>query len=279
MEIVSRVLGELGVEAVAAEPVAGSVGNETFRVRVAGGADVFVKTGPREMLRAEWWACRRARAAGLPAPEITARQFDGESAYLLLVLIPGAPSESREVWREAGRAMRIVHDIPVTGYGRLVVRGDDARGTFASWAEARDDILAAVPSLVDAAVLPSALASAAVAACAGLRFDGPGVLLHRDLKPLHIFGQGTRLTGLLDWGDAGAGDPLFDLARLSMAPAPLVREFFAGYGLTRTPELDETLRRYRILFNLEVLAYEYRAGGDWFEAYRRNLRSDLAIGT
>jgi hypothetical protein len=278
------VSGALGVEAIAAEPVAGSVGNQSYRVRVAGGPDVFLKTGPREMLRAEWWACRRVRAARLPAPEITAWSFDDEHAYLILVLIPGAPSESREVWLSAGRAMRLVHDIPVPGYGRLVVRGDEARGAFASWADAVGDILAAVPSLVDAGVLEPGPARKAVAACGGLGrdglgFDGPGVLLHRDLKPLHVFGEGARLTGLIDWGDVGAGDPLFDVARLSMAPEPLVTAFLAGYGLDRSPELGARLRAYRILWNLEVLGYEYRAGGDWFEAYRRNIRNELAIGT
>ena len=34
---------------------------------------------------------------------------------------------------------------------------------------------------------------------------------------------------------------------------------------------------YRLLWNTRALAYEYRAGGDWFAAYQRRLVEDLDL--
>ena len=48
-----------------------------------------------------------------------------------------------------------------------------------------------------------------------------------------------------------------------------------GYGLDLTPERDDNIRAYRILWNLEALHFEFRAGGDWFDSYRGNIQLDV----
>jgi aminoglycoside phosphotransferase (APT) family kinase protein len=53
---------------------------------------------------------------------------------------------------------------------------------------------------------------------------GDGALLHMDYHPLNVMTDGRRVTGVLDWANATAGDPRTDLARttvlLRAAPVP-----------------------------------------------------------
>ncbi|MFL5921601.1 MAG: aminoglycoside phosphotransferase family protein [Gaiellaceae bacterium] len=48
-------------------------------------------------------------------------------------------------------------------------------------------------------------------ALAAAPWDGAPVWAHGDLMPANLLLQGTRLTGVLDWGGAGLGDPAIDL--------------------------------------------------------------------
>jgi hypothetical protein len=69
--------------------------------------------------------------------------------------------------------------------------------------------LSSLPALVAAGVLDEALTDTArdlVSVDELLGYRGPGVLLHHDLKPAHLFGvsDGRRrhLSAIIDWGDA-----------------------------------------------------------------------------
>lgn len=42
-------------------------------------------------------------------------------------------------------------------------------------------------------------------------WDGPPVWVHGDLSPFNLLTAGGRLTGVIDWGCAGVGDPACDL--------------------------------------------------------------------
>ena len=106
-------------------------------------------------------------------------------------------------------------------------------------------------------------------------------MLHNDLKPAHVFGEtdveGMRLSAVIDWGDAIVGDPRADLARLSMAGSVVTSAFCDGYGQEMTPFLADVLARYRIMWNVDALTYEYRAGGDWFDVYRQGIVQDITL--
>lgn len=71
------------------------------------------------------------------------------------------------------------------------------------------------------------------------------------------------------------GDPLFDLARFSMEGTRALDSLLIGYGLELEPQHERTFAVYRIIRNVTALLYENRAGGDWFDAYRPRIRSDL----
>jgi aminoglycoside phosphotransferase (APT) family kinase protein len=40
--------------------------------------------------------------------------------------------------------------------------------------------------------------------------------MHGDLQITHIFTDGDEVTGVIDWSEAAPGDPLFDLAILTL---------------------------------------------------------------
>lgn len=187
---------------------------------------------------------------------------------------------------QAGTSFRRVHAEQLPGWGAVVVDAEStgARGQHDSWAEAVEDQLAGLPELIDAGVLDARLASRAGSLVVGsglMGYDGPGVLLHNDLKTAHIFGetdgQGLRLSAVIDWGDAGAGDPRADLARLSMADPLVTSAFLDGYGQALTRSLADDMARYRIMWNVDALTYKYRAGGHWFDIYRQRIIDDTEM--
>ena len=258
-------------------------------MRLADASAVVVKAGPRAEMAAEAWACRRLTVLGMPVPAVAALDLDvglGDLPTLILGFVAGSPSASPEVAFQTGRWFRRVHAEQLPGWGPLTIQGEAgalARGAFDSWPEAVYAELSGLPELVDAGVIDAPLATAArscVLSAELLGYAGPGVLLHRDLKPAHMFGAdddsgGERLTAVIDWGDARVGDPLGDIARLSMAGTAITEAFLAGYERRLTDDLGDRLARYRILWDVSALSYEHRAGGDWFDVYRQRLRADV----
>lgn len=289
-----RVLNDLVARAVGSAPIEmarlpGSVANLDYLVRLADQRRLIVKVGPRSEMIAEAWACRRLADTQVPVPEIVhlALDHDGpDRAMLIVSFVPGTASDDPVVFEEAGRAIRRAHDEHLPGWGSIVAdvsgSGADSRGQFDSWRAYVLDELSGLPELVSAGIIGGELAAAArdcVAVDEVLRYSGPGVLLHNDLKPAHLFaldeGSGRRLTGIIDWGDASVGDPLVDLARVSMSGAEALQAFSVGYGIDLTPGLHRKLARYRTLHNVGALTYEYRAGGDWFDVYRNRVSQDV----
>ncbi|HEU4547657.1 MAG TPA: aminoglycoside phosphotransferase family protein [Microlunatus sp.] len=264
----------------------GSVANVDFVADLADASTVVLKTGPATEIAAEAWVCRRLAARGFPVPRLVAADVHGAALgrpYLVLDFVEGAASEEPRVAYEAGGWCRRLHTDELPGWGPLVPDTDtSAHGRYDSPRRAVTAELAVVPELVAAGVLDRSLADAATAL---VRVDvvlepaQPGVLLHHDLKPAHLFGRSDggriRLSAVIDWGDARVGDPLADLARLSMSAPSVTAAFLDGYGLEPTAEAMDTLARQRLLWNLSALGYEHRAGGDWFDVYRDRVRDDV----
>ncbi len=272
---VSRAATALGRTVSSAEQVAGSVANLDLLLRLDDDGSVIMKVAPVDELRREVWVCRRLVGAGLPVPEVLAHDLDHDRPFLIMDVVPGAASDAASVATEAGRVMRTVHDVELDGFGLIDLDGERVRGRYASWAESLAAEAAGAGELVAAGLLDAEVAGRAVSVATGplTRYDGAGVLLHRDLKVQHLFGLDGRLTSIIDWGDAAAGDPAYDLARLSMAGESIMAAFGAGYG--RPAPSPDRLAAYRVALSLAAMIYELRAGGDWFDVYRGRLLDDL----
>lgn len=241
---------------VRATPVSGFVGNQTFRLETPDGA-YYLKVGPAVQQEAE--ACRLARAVGVPAPEVVAVSSDG---FVITRELPGRPPEARHlgaVLRATGECIRRTHAIV---------------DPSASWEQQLWKVLDGLDGLD---VLPGRLAARVRDVVPKFLESVAGVtpvLLHGDLHLRHVYAVGDQLTGILDWGDATYGDPLFDLARLSMAGPKVTAAFLAGYGGIDVPA--RTLSIYRAIWSLNALQAEHRAGGDWFQPHLDVIAVELS---
>jgi aminoglycoside phosphotransferase (APT) family kinase protein len=276
----------LGEPVTGTERLAGYVGNQDFMIHTAGG-DFVLKAGDRQLLTAEAWACERVRAAGVAAPDVVALDVDQRalpSSFLLMRRMAGAGLSAgrHPALVEAGRQLRRVHSIPMTGYGFLAGEKDAADGLVGphpTWAGFTGEADACLDELVVHQVVSGGLADRLQKVVHerrdAVRFDGPGVLLHGDLKPPHVFADAGRFVGIIDWGDAACGDPLYDLGRLSLAGPDALSMLLTGYGLDLDDDLRTTFAVYRLIRMTTILRDELRAGGDWFATYRAAIESDL----
>ncbi|WP_308252644.1 phosphotransferase [Rhodococcus qingshengii] len=56
------------------------------------------------------------------------------------------------------------------------------------------------------------------------------VFTHGDLQASHVFVAGDEVTGVIDWSEAAPGDPLHDLATLSVGHPEHLDDVIEGYG-------------------------------------------------
>jgi len=173
----------------------GDEDSAVFRLETAAAAYALRLRPARALpaLRHEAAAARAAHAAGLPAPEPLRLAVAGGIACLLSTWCPGVPLAAAVI---AGRA------------------DPEALGAACGRLQATLNALPA-PSEVRSA---SPLSWQAAQGREALALEGvPGLgkdrLLHLDFHPLNLLTDGRAITGIVDWSNAGAGDPRQDLAR------------------------------------------------------------------
>lgn len=160
--------------------------------------------------------------APIPTPQVLWRK----PSVLALAALPGTalgrlgePSTaSPAAWAAAGAAIRMLHDAPLPPWpGRSVDEIASRLDSECEW-------------LVTNGVLPADLvARNRQVAEAALRPWTP-VFTHGDLQITHVFVDGDKITGVLDWSEASQGDAMFDLASLTLGHEDRLGDVVAGYG-------------------------------------------------
>src|SRR5215472_10089204 len=160
--------------------------------------------------------------APIPTPEVLWRK----PPVLALAALPGTalgrlgePSTaSPAAWAAAGAAARKLHDAPLPPW---------PRGSHDEYAAELD---VECEWLVTNGVLPADVVTRnRRVAEAALRPYAP-VFTHGDLQVDHVFVDGDKVTGVLDWSEAGKGDALHDLAILTLGHEEHLGDVVAGYG-------------------------------------------------
>ena len=268
-EVVAKITGH---KVAQVDRPSGSAGNQDFML-TTGGGDFVLKASLVQGFAPEAWSCERVRREGVRAPEIVCLETEPQSLpmpFLLMRRLKGRPAERGSPALVAvGQQLAVVHSVHLEGYGALAVTGAQARGTAGSWAAFLTELTSGLDGLVAAQVLTETAAAEAALALErsgdAIRLDAAGVLLHGDLKLEHVLIAPDRPVGLIDWGDACAGDPRLDLGRLSMAGPAVLAAVLSGYGLELTPELSRTFACYRMVWTIDSLTYELHAGGTQFD--------------
>lgn len=251
--------------------VPGFAGDQVFSASTDG-AEVILKIADPGGLTAEAAVCDLVRQRGVPAPEVLALEPGGEGigAYLIMRHVGGEPVEPTDPLLEAvGGHLRVVHEVELPGFGWLGRHGAELVGAASRWAQWWDEDLAGLAPVVNAGLLPGELVGQVESAMARhsdvLEGVVEGRLLHGDVHPRHIYAQAGRLTGIIDWGDASVGDPLFDLGRLLRADARALDIVLRGYGelAYQGEDLERRLHLYAVAFIVSASVWEFGAGAPW----------------
>jgi len=216
-------------------------------------------------------------ATGL-APAVRLARCDGGRSLLALEEVAGSPlveSDDPGAWRAAGAALRCVHDVALPDGVQPFGSPDLDWTTFLHWW---------VDHYCDGLVADSLLSRDAserlrprMDEAFGAMQEPRRVLLHGDCQPAHVFFDppSGRVTGLIDFVDAGSGDPVWDLAVLTLEHRHRVPDVLAGYEPTATDQavLDVALPAYWVLRHLGSAGWMAEHGFD----PQPDLRGALAL--
>jgi aminoglycoside phosphotransferase (APT) family kinase protein len=244
--VAAFVASELGCEATRVVRVDAFATNAVYAVDADGRRFVVKASMLHEALRAEAWACARGADAGCAAPAILGLgrlgTDDRMSAFIMRRVAGGPIVAGHPALPEVGGGLRRLHAVRLPGFGWLAEASWDERGDFSlrhsSWLGFLQGICGDARRLADCSVVAAPVAEAAAAAidahAAALAAVEVGSLCHGDLKAAHILVEAGRLAGVIDWGDAVVGDPLWDIARFAhRADGGAVAGLLAGYDPER----------------------------------------------
>lgn len=165
----------------------------------------------------------------VPMPELLWRRLGppdllaiGRVEGTALALLGQPSPHSPHAWRAAGRLARQLHEaaIPRGLSGPSRYRLDDL-GELEAWLTRR--------RVADAAVIEEHSRRARTA----LASAPTDHLVHGDLQAAHIFiDDEGGVRGIIDWSDAGVGDPHYDLAVLTVGHEEHLESVLEGYGMT-----------------------------------------------
>ena len=201
----------------------------------------------------------------LPVSRVVAEGRMEDWSYLVSTRLPGRqldhvwprlnPEEKGNLARDLGGLIRDLHRIPAGGLrpGGIV------------WTEFCEKVVAAWSARRDVERLPAPLREDAPRFLAQKDFwdaATPLVLLHGDLAPENTLvdhgTDGWRISGVLDFGNAFVGDPLFDFTAPTVLLAPgraeIVDRILAGYGGSAALEAHVLRRRLMALTLIHPLA-------------------------
>lgn len=273
--VAAFVASELGCEATWVVRVAAFATNAVYEVDADGRRFVVKASMLHDALRAEAWACARGADAGFAAPAILGLGrlgTDNSMSAFIMRRVSGEPIVAgHPAFREVGVGLRRLHDMRLPGFGWLAEASWGERGDFSllhgSWLGflkgIRGDVRSLADSYVVAAPVAEAVAAAIDAHADALAAVEVGSLCHGDLKAAHILVDAGRLAGVIDWGDAVVGDPLWDIARFAhRADGGAVSLLLEGYNpeLAMVEELAWRVPLYGVLWMLVDAIVAHRLG-------------------
>jgi len=230
---------EGGVSAQVTAIEIGLPGGGTEKLVIREYSDIHIRADPNSAGH-EFKLLEMARAAGVPAPRPCLVDASGQilpRAYLVIALVEGEPvldppADVTGVAQALAAVLARIHGIP-----------PGAAPFLRNMYEVFSRRLAQAPATFDETLNEREIRAALAQAWPPAPRNAP-VLLHGDFWPGNTLWHQGRLTAVIDWEDAGFGDPLADLAngRLEITMAlgeETTREFTRHYRALM-PSLDYT---------------------------------------
>ena len=256
----------------------------------------FLKIATRAHLEPELAALQLLGPTEVPIPSVLATDLDGSRTGVpcaLLRHVGGTPlSYDSPLFASIGPVLRQVHEVSVAGYGHLSAISGTPRGHQKTSADAIRLQIQDIEPVVAAGLVDARLAARAVAAVTSrmslLRPPEPGRLIHGDFHFRHVFADDTRVTGIIDWGDASSGDPLYDFGRIlhsivvvagyaeAVRVVDKVRHDY-GQALWLHAGSAELMLVYAVAFIVEAMKSELAGGSPWPPWWPAQIRALHAI--
>lgn len=235
------------------------------------GQKVFVKLleNPRDF-QVEAAAFKLLGEHGIASPKVLGliEQVGGiGKAMIVETAAEGRPlsqlnqeEQSPELFEKAGKYLKSIHDIKLEGFGPLDVSGDVVKGTMSTWKENVEfhqhdfDFLIKQGLITEdeLKILQNTYQKLLHASLPTASF------IHGDFGKSHIFTDGKEITGVIDFGNAYAGDPRKDLATANFFMSPTETESFnKGYGAMTS---DPLMPYYRLMLAATKLEYRIKKG-------------------
>jgi Ser/Thr protein kinase RdoA (MazF antagonist) len=273
----------LGVNVVAARQLSSFAGNQVFELRLRDRL-AYLKLGANAGtlgdLRREVAVVEYVRSRGVPAPAVEACD-NGEAIGVpcaVLADVGGHPLSGTEpAFGQVGADLRALHDMRAIGFG-AVSASDDLVGDDGSWRQTLEQPAAGLLPAVDAGLVDGGLLTRARYAIDRFAPVIDGIadarLIHGDFCPRHVYADVSGITGIIDWGDAMAGDPAYDFGRLLHSALrtggvdqgrSVVTAVLRTYGDSPwlTGPGDPKILFYAAMFTLSSMQGEFLSGAPW----------------
>lgn len=262
-------------------PFGGGIDNHVFLVHSTDGRELIVKVpapGRRPRYAVSAWAARQLAAVGVPAPQPMLHA----DHFMVETRCPGRPLiATADRWMaarialQAGRLLRDIHDVPVTGYGRLSPGGAAEHARIEAWLLRRPTFAAPVNGgLCDLVETVTDVLRQHVPLVA----DAPARLLHGDWTSRHVLHAHAEITGVVDLESVRGGDPLADVAGWSLQEPAYLTEALASSYFAAPPDEHQltALVVYRLRIALFLLAFHTRCGEEYLVRLRaQQITTDL----
>lgn len=280
-------------------PLAGG-SKDVFEIAIADAAPVVLKVyGDRSAFglpKEEYVAGLIGNRFGTPTPRWLLTDDSKvllPRPFALITKLDGAPMNSRSgtpeadsLYRQMGAPLRSLRAVTLPSFGYIMSAGylkafDTNLGymmaafkvKFGDFAEQGGD-----PALIRRLQAQVEAGAGAMAGC------GQAVLCHNDVHPGNFLvaqtGDGAwQVSGLIDWENAMAGDPLFDLAKaldqVKHDDPPGRDPLLEGYGDLGRNDAWAAIHVYRIYHKLEMRNWLVAKSGDVSAPGPANLLRDL----
>ncbi len=251
---------------------------------LSSGDSVIIRCHPRGIKNgyfyAETAASSKAKEAGLPTYEtITVHEFSGGSDFAFQVIqklqgtaikkwLETNPDDESSLLRSVGATMAQLHKINVDGFGPFnneKAKSGELVGLHKSLAESMRAGLAFNMDILKQENIfteNQVLAIETMFTDDNLLLKSSGaVLVHNDFADWNLLTDGHKVTGILDWDEAVASDPIADIACWSTFFEPKrIEHFLAGYwSVTDKPaDFEEKFELFRLRYTISKMTLRIR---------------------
>jgi hygromycin-B 7''-O-kinase len=250
------------MELTAIEPLDGGEVHANYGLETADGRRLVLKVYRGELswkLEKEVFLLELV-AGRVPVPEIVYTT----QGILVMTRLPGRPArftgdDPIAVSRQLGLLLRQLHAIEFDSFGYIETRVTSPLPTNLGYMRRRIDgkVRSGPPHLHDSLERYFAEREAAFEGCE------TAVLCHNDAHDANVLVENGRITGLIDWENAVAADPIFDLAKAWAFSDGRSDETLAalleGYGPLR-PDWREAFELYVVDHLLELWIWFHQLG-------------------